>query len=97
MRGRLGFSIAVHINPDVLLLDEVLTVGDAAFRAKAGSILDRFREENKTVIIASHSMDLIRNKCTRAIWLHDGMIKLTGTAQDVTDAYLAWSKGSPDG
>jgi ABC-type polysaccharide/polyol phosphate transport system ATPase subunit len=98
MKGRLGFSIAVHINPDVLLLDEVLTVGDAGFRAKAGSILDRFRNEGKTVIIATHSMDLVRTKCTRAIWLDAGRLRLQGTPDDVTKAYLASTKGgSADG
>lgn len=87
MRGRLGFSIAIHIDPDVLLLDEVLTVGDAAFRAKAGSILDRFRDEQKTVIIASHSMNMIRNQCTRAIWLEKGTICAEGDPATVCEAY----------
>lgn len=87
MKGRLGFSIAVHIDPDVLLLDEVLSVGDAAFRAKAGSILDRFRREHKTVVIASHSMDLICAECTRAIWLEEGKIVMEGDPQTVTAAY----------
>jgi ABC-type polysaccharide/polyol phosphate transport system ATPase subunit len=92
MKGRLGFSIAVHIDPDVLLLDEVLTVGDAAFRAKSGSILDRFRDEKKTVIIASHSMELIRTKCTQAVWLDAGTIRMNGTPEEVTAAYEAESK-----
>lgn len=92
MKGRLGFSIAVHIDPDVLLLDEVLTVGDASFQAKAGSILERFRSEHKTVIIASHSMNLIRDKCTRAIWLDRGEIRQVGDPREVTEAYVAASK-----
>ena len=87
MKGRLGFSIAIHIDPDILLLDEVLTVGDAAFREKAGSILDRFAEANKTVVIASHSMDLIRQRCTRAIWLDRGTIIMEGEPEAVCDAY----------
>lgn len=97
MKGRLGFSIAVHIDPDVLLLDEVLTVGDAAFRAKAGSILDRFRADNKTVIIASHSMGLIEKRCTRAIWLDAGRIRMEGAPAEVAQAYLADSKGQMKG
>lgn len=88
MKGRLGFSIAVHIDPDVLLLDEVLTVGDASFRAKAGSILDRFRGSGKTVIIASHSMELIRKRCTRAVWLERGRIQMDGDPGPVTAAYV---------
>ena len=92
MKGRLGFSIAVHIDPDVLLLDEVLTVGDAAFRAKAGSILERFREDKKTVVIASHSMNLIRKSCTRAIWIDAGRIRMEGDPAEVVAAYIAESK-----
>jgi ABC-type polysaccharide/polyol phosphate transport system ATPase subunit len=87
MRGRLGFSIAIHIDPDVLLVDEVLSVGDSAFRAKAGSILDRFRSESKTVIIATHSMSLVREACNKAIWLHDGEIRAAGKPDEVVAAY----------
>jgi lipopolysaccharide transport system ATP-binding protein len=91
MKGRLGFSIAIHIDPDVLLLDEILTVGDAAFRAKAGSILDRFKGSGTTVIIASHSMGLIEKRCTRAIWLEKGRIRMDGPSTAVAQAYLAQS------
>ncbi|MFQ5805053.1 MAG: ABC transporter ATP-binding protein [Phycisphaerae bacterium] len=96
MKGRLGFAIAVHIDPDVLLLDEVLTVGDAAFRAKAGSILDRFRDAQKTVVMATHSMDLVRKQCTRAVWLDAGKIRMAGDPAEVTAAYQAAS-GSRSG
>jgi ABC-type polysaccharide/polyol phosphate transport system ATPase subunit len=89
MRGRLGFSIAIHIDPDVLLIDEVLSVGDSAFRAKAGSILDRFRTAHKTVIIATHSMKLVQDVCNKAIWLHDGEIRAAGGPEEVVAAYLA--------
>lgn len=92
MKGRLGFSIAVHIDPDVLLLDEVLTVGDVAFRAKAGSILDRFKREHKTVVIASHSMKLIRKQCTRVVWLDGGRIRKEGDPAEVCAAYAKASK-----
>jgi ABC-type polysaccharide/polyol phosphate transport system ATPase subunit len=94
MKGRLGFSIAIHIDPDVLLLDEVLTVGDAAFREKAGSILDRLRSDRKIVVIASHSMSLIEEKCTRAIWLHAGEIRMEGGPSEVVRAYVAGSQGA---
>ena len=96
MKGRLGFSIAVNIDPDVLLLDEVLSVGDAGFRAKAGSILDRFRRAGKTVIIASHSMQLIRERCTRAVWLHAGAIRMAGDPGAVTAAYETAMTAPPD-
>ena len=87
MKGRLGFSIAVHIDPDVLLLDEVLTVGDAAFKTKAGSILARLRRDQKTVVIASHSLPMIREQCTRAVWLDRGRIRMDGDPAAVTEAY----------
>jgi ABC-type polysaccharide/polyol phosphate transport system ATPase subunit len=89
MKGRLGFSIAIHIDPDILLLDEVLSVGDSAFRAKAGSILDRFRSDQKTVILATHSMELVCNACTKAVWLDQGQIRMQGDPQTVADAYTA--------
>ncbi len=88
MRGRLGFSIAIHIDPDVLLLDEVLSVGDSAFRAKAGSILDRFRNDRKTVVVATHSMALVEEMCTRAVWLDKGQIAIAGNPKDVVKAYV---------
>ena len=92
MAMRLGFSIAVHIDPDVLLLDEVLSVGDATFREKAGSILDRFRVNHKTVVIASHSMKLIEQQCTRAIWLEQGQLRADGTPEEVVAAYAAYTR-----
>lgn len=87
MKARLGFSIAVHIDPDVLLLDEVLSVGDASFRAKAGTILERYHNENKTLVIASHNMELIRNNCTSVLWLADGKVQQLGDPEEVIQAY----------
>lgn len=92
MRGRLGFSIAVNIDPDVLILDEVLSVGDAYFRDKAGSIIDGLHNANKTVIVASHSMDLIRKVSTRVIWIDGGHIRMEGTSANVTHAYVEDSR-----
>lgn len=92
MRSRLGFSIAINIGPDILLLDEVLSTGDAAFRAKAGNILERFRDGDKTVIIATHSMDLVKNTCTRAVWLDQGQLRMDGAPEEVTAAYIEASK-----
>jgi ABC-type polysaccharide/polyol phosphate transport system ATPase subunit len=96
MRSRLGFSIAMLVDPDVVILDEVIGAGDAAFRAKAGNMLDRFRDRNKTVLIASHSMDLIRKQCDRVYWLDRGALRMEGTATEVTDAYLEDSRREKD-
>jgi len=95
MKARLGFSVAVHIDPDVLMLDEVLGVGDAAFRAKTGSILQQLQDEHKTILIASHDMALIQEKCHRALWLDKGRIRLDGLPAEVTQTYLESTKRPP--
>lgn len=92
MRSRLGFSVAILVNPDVVILDEVIRAGDAAFRAKAGNILDRFRNEQKAVVIASHSMELIEKQCDRVIWLDQGRIRMEGAPEVVVQAYLEDSR-----
>ena len=88
MRVRLGFSIAVHIMPDVLLLDEMLTAGDAAFRQRTGSMIEHLCDDHRTILVASHSMGMIRQICTRVIWLDEGKIKMDGGPAEVTGAYL---------
>ncbi len=88
MKGRLGFSIAVHIQPDILLLDEVLTVGDASFRARSGSILDRFARERKIVVLASHDMELLRAHCSRVLWLERGRVEMSGRPDEVIAKYV---------
>ncbi len=95
MRGRLGFSVAVHIDPDVLMLDEVLGVGDAAFRAKTGTILAHLRREHKTIVIASHDMNLVRDVCDRAVWLEQGQVRLDGPPAEVVAGYLKSTQGPP--
>ena len=89
MVSRLGFSVAMLVDPDIVVLDEVIRAGDAAFREKAGNFLDRFKDRGKTVLIASHSMDLIRDRCDRVFWLDRGEVRMEGDPQDVTAAYLA--------
>ncbi|MGE3181414.1 MAG: ABC transporter ATP-binding protein [Phycisphaerae bacterium] len=95
MRGRLGFSIAIHVNPDILLLDEVLSVGDAAFRKKAGTILERFHNADKTVVLATHSLKMVRESCDRAMWLDHGTIRAIGPAQEIADEYEEVTSGQP--
>ena len=88
MRVRLGFAIAVQIMPDVLLLDEMLTAGDAGFRERTGSMIENLADEHRTIIVASHSMGMMRQICTRVIWLEDGKIRMDGGPAEVTGAYL---------
>jgi ABC-type polysaccharide/polyol phosphate transport system ATPase subunit len=88
MRARLGFSVALLVDPDVVILDEILRVGDAAFREKAGSILDRFRADRRAVLLASHSMDIVHRHCDRVLWLDRGTIRAEGPPAEITAAYL---------
>ncbi len=88
MNVRLGFSIAVHVSPDVLLLDEVLTAGDAEFREKTGNIIEQLCDESHTIVMASHDMELVRRVCTRALWLDGGRIAMDDEPGRVCDAYL---------
>lgn len=88
MTARLGFAIATDVQPDILILDEVLSVGDESFRHKCQKRMDSFWQEHITILVVSHSMDLIRQSCHRAIWLDRGKLKLVGKVQEVIDAYL---------
>lgn len=87
MRTRLGFCIALLADPDLVILDEVIAAGDAAFRKKAGDILSRFRDGRKAVLIASHSMGVIKRNCDRVIWLDQGRVRMEGAVAEVLPAY----------
>ena len=69
---RLGFAVAAHLEPDVLLVDEVLAVGDAAFQKKCLSAMDDMRSGGRTVVFVSHNMAAIENLCSRAVWIDEG-------------------------
>lgn len=84
---RLGFSVAVHVDPQILLMDEVFAVGDAAFKRKCLERMHYFKKVGKTIILVSHDLDTVRDWCDRAIWLHAGMLKREGTAATVVDAF----------
>ena len=89
MRSRLGFAIAYYADPDVLLLDENLGVGDAQFqRISSDLIKKKLVDEQQTAFLVSHSMAKIREICTRAIWLEAGRIRLDGDVNSVTREYL---------
>jgi lipopolysaccharide transport system ATP-binding protein len=87
MRARLGFSVARQTNPDVLLIDEALSVGDAQFREKSKAVMVERIRSDRTVIIVSHNEQTIREFCNRVIWLHDGKVRLSGEADIVLPAY----------
>ncbi len=84
---RLGFSVAVHVNPEILLLDEVLAVGDAAFSRKCIERMNHFKQVRKTIVLVTHNLEMVRSWCDEAVWLHDGMVKLQGDPNSVVEAY----------
>jgi len=86
MNVRLGFSVAVHINPDILLIDEVLAVGDASFKAKCFGKIRGLRQTGVTVILVSHELSQIRNLCDRAIFIQNKLI-MSGDVNDVIQCY----------
>lgn len=96
MQMRLGFSIAITIKPDVLLIDEVLGVGDAYFREKAeAAIIDKISSE-QTVVLVSHSGYQMKRLCNRVLWLENGTIKMEGEPEEVVSSYerfIAGGKG----
>ena len=88
MRLRLGFAVAAHLDPDILIVDEVLAVGDAAFQRKCISAMENLRGGNRTVLFVSHNMAAVENLCSRAVWIETGQVRMDGPARDVMKAYL---------
>jgi len=88
MYARLAFSVAAHVDPDVLLVDEVLSVGDAIFQEKSLNKMKKFKEQGKTMVFISHSMVAVQNICTRVIWLDRGQIRAYGNPEEVISKYL---------
>jgi ABC-type polysaccharide/polyol phosphate transport system ATPase subunit len=88
MHMRLGFSVAINVNPDILLIDEVLAVGDASFVPKCLDRIDDFRRRKKTILFVSHDLSTVEKICDRVIWLKNGKIQTMGEPKRVVDAYL---------
>src|SRR6187455_768393 len=89
MYMRLGFAVAINVNPDVLLVDEVLAVGDEGFTHKCLDKFDEFRRRGRTIVIVTHSLDMVTRFCEEALWLDGGRIRAQGPPHQVIDAYLA--------
>ncbi len=89
MLSRLGFAIAVDVHPDVLLIDEILAVGDAPFQHKCAAKIDELRTNGTTFIVVSHSTEQIRRLCQQAVYLDGGMIVKSGTAREISALYEA--------
>lgn len=91
MKMRLGFSVAVHTEPDVLLIDEVLTVGDAAFQNKCLQRVMEFRERGVAILVVSHDLELLQQLADQVLWLNGGELAAYGDPSETLDAYLAHS------
>jgi ABC-2 type transport system ATP-binding protein/lipopolysaccharide transport system ATP-binding protein len=89
MLARLGFAIAIDTDPDVLLIDEVLAVGDEGFQQKCLARMGALRDRGVTIVLVTHSMGQVKEHADRAIWLDHGHVKLVGTADEVVNEYRA--------
>ena len=88
MYMRLAFSVAINVDAEILLIDEILAVGDQHFQDKCFAKLKELRDSDKTIVIVSHSLDMIRKLCTRAVWIYKGELKADGSPNEVIDKYL---------
>lgn len=89
MAGRLGFSIALELDSELLLIDEVLGVGDDAFRKKSTDAMKAKIKSNQTVVLVSHAANVVRDMCDRAIWIENGLTKAQGDTEEVVSMYQA--------
>ncbi|HVN85715.1 MAG TPA: ABC transporter ATP-binding protein [Candidatus Binatia bacterium] len=87
---RLGFAAAIHSAPEILLIDEVFAVGDGLFVDKCIAWMERFQRSGGTIVVASHDLSLVRQRCDHALWLDGGQVRAIGDAREVADAYIAW-------
>ena len=87
MRARLGFAVAFQLNPDILLIDEVLGVGDAEFRAKSEKMMRERIRSDKTIVLVSHHAKTIRQLCDRAVWVEGGVTRAAGPTREVLEEY----------
>jgi ABC-type polysaccharide/polyol phosphate transport system ATPase subunit len=96
MYARLGFAVAIHVDPDVLLIDEVLAVGDEAFTRKCLDKIGEFRRRGKTILLVTHSLGLAEKMCDEVLWLRHGKVADQGDPKRVVDAYLTYVAGGEE-
>lgn len=90
MVARLGFAIAIDVNPDILLVDEILSVGDENFRKKCSEKINELRDRGVTFVIVSHNMSQIKNLCQKAVWIEDSHMRAYGDSKEVCDKYIEY-------
>ena len=88
MYMRLAFSVAINVDAEILLIDEILAVGDQHFQEKCFNKLEELAASDKTIVIVSHSLDSIKKLCKRGIWINNGKVAMDGDCEKVIDAYL---------
>jgi len=85
---RLAFAVAINVDADILLVDEILAVGDQHFQEKCIAKMKELKAQGKTMVFVTHSMGTVKEFCTRAVWLSDGVVKMDGKPDDVIEEYL---------
>lgn len=93
MAARLGFAIATEVRPDILIVDEVLSVGDSEFQEKCLNRIKKFREQGTAILLVSHNLEQIKSFCERIVWLDQGMIRACGSKEEVLQKYTSLSQG----
>ena len=96
MYGRLAFSVAVNMDPDILIIDEALSVGDARFRRKSANKMKQLCSEDRTVVLVSHALQTVRDLCDQAIWMDQGVMKMWDEPDAVVDAYTEFLEVGQD-
>jgi teichoic acid transport system ATP-binding protein len=92
MSARVGFSVAVHMKPDILMIDEALSTGDAKFREKANAKMAELRESARAMFLVSHGLGSIKEMCNEVIWLNKGQLMMRGEPDAVVDEYMSFVK-----
>lgn len=92
MRARLGFAVATMVQPDILIVDEVLAVGDYKFRQKCEQRMNEMLKNGTTLLFVSHSIEEVRRLCSHAVWIDKGVVRMVGEVGPVSDAYMAEQK-----
>ena len=88
MYMRLAFSIAVNVQAEILLIDEILAVGDAHFQDKCLKKMKELKKEGKTMVFVSHSMPTVKEFCDRALWIYEGQLRMDGNVEEVAKEYM---------
>jgi hypothetical protein len=96
MTVRLGFAIAINVDPEILIIDEVLAVGDASFQLRCLEKIEEFRKQGKTVVFVSHGLDQVVKLCNTVAWLEKGVVKMLGPAHEVVNEYSGMSYGAEE-